>query len=150
VPLDDSHPERIIVPPTEFRKQHVVTYNPLEPPSPAALSHRLEALSIGLEFPLCPGADGLRFDLVAPSPHHLGISQQSSDTSTSSSSPLPRPADGSVDVDSIAEKGDLHQDLLKDSIKNLYKFWRYGREDRPGDRDKELFISTVRHALNGL
>jgi hypothetical protein len=131
----EQHPERVIVPPTEFQLHHVEPYNPLQPPSPAAISRRLQALSS--ESPT----------LASPL-----IDEPDSDTETSSSHQAEVDA-APLNLEHSQTPVDDHdpfQIAMQDTIKNLYKLWRLNRQDQSAVQDKDIFVVAVQHALEQL
>ena len=142
----DSQPERIILPPTDFQIHHVDLYNPLEPPTPAALSRRLEALSKEPESLSSPLVEESESDSDATSAHLLDFAP----SPRISSDFLQPPLHETIVHNSTANSNDPVQDILQNTITNLYMLWKSGRRDQPVDRDKELFMSTVQHALEGI
>ncbi|KAF8168072.1 hypothetical protein B0H34DRAFT_44193 [Crassisporium funariophilum] len=145
---DDSTPERIIVPSDDLQLHHVAPYNPLEPPSPEHLSRRLAALSSCEINSPPPLDDSSTSDSDTPSPHLTEVNPAHA-PSFSSRSPyqlgeeyiVPGPA-STVD--------DAAQDVLRDSIKTVFRLWKLGRQDKPPDQEKDFFLSTVRQALDQL
>ncbi len=143
----DSQPERIIVPPTNFQIHHVDLYNPLEPPTPAALSRRLEALSKEPESLSSPLVEESESDSDTTSAHLLDLNAPSPKISSDF---LQLPGDETIVHNSTSNPKDPVQEILQNTIRNLYMLWKSGRRDQAVDQDKELFMSTVQHALEGI
>lgn len=139
----DAHPERIIVPPTGFQLNHADPYNPLEPPTPSALSRRLEALSREPESLSSPLLEESESDSDTTSAHLPVLSPKTSDS-------LQLPGDEAVVHDSTANLIDPIHEILQNTVRNLYVLWKLGRRDQALDQDKELFMSTVQRALEGV
>jgi hypothetical protein len=39
------------------------------------------------------------------------------------------------------------RELLRDNIKAMFRLWKLGRGETSTDRDKDIFLATVRQAL---
>ena len=139
IPDLETFPERVIIPSSEFQVHRVEPYNPLEPPSPAALSRRLQALSNESTTPLL---DEPVSNFEIP-PYHAEIAVASPNVveilSSTTSSRIP------------TDDHDPFQVIMQDTIKNLYKLWRLGKQDdHSAEQDKNVFILAVQHALEEL
>ncbi|KAF8872142.1 hypothetical protein CPB84DRAFT_1818105 [Gymnopilus junonius] len=128
-----------IVPSDDLQTNHVELYNPLEPPPPASLARRLEALSShdGTISPLFE--DDLKADSNATIPHPLEpVPALTSSSSTTSPSSHDQP---NTITDNAA------QDVLKDNIKGLYRLWKLVNQDLPSEHAKEVFLKNTRRVL---
>jgi hypothetical protein len=140
----DPMPERIFVPSDDLQVHHIELYNPLEPPSPEALTRRLAALTSGYGAKSPPFLDGSPItDSETPSPDIGEVSH------AQTFSP-PSKSDKPITIHPQYDSDDPAQDTLRDSIRSLYQFWKLSRPDRPSDQDKTLFLSTVYQVIDQL
>ncbi|KAH9486907.1 hypothetical protein JR316_0000973 [Psilocybe cubensis] len=143
-------PERIIVASDEFQNNKVEVYNPLEPPAPASLARRLEALSAGsgAESPPLFDNDDPTSDSAIASPLDPVPALTSS---SSTASPKQSSSEEFVVLESNKNSiDDATQNILCDNIKGLYRLWKLNRPNTVVEDDKEVFLATVRQALQQL
>jgi hypothetical protein len=133
----EQNQERVIVSPTEFQVHHVKPYDSLEPPSPAEISRRLKALSSEPATLLPPRTDEPHSDSETLFPHHAEIDA------------FPNIVDKSI-LQIPSDNRDAFRMVLQDTIGNLYKLWRMNRQDKSAERDKDIFINAIQHALEEL
>jgi len=148
-----AEPGRIFVASDDFQAHHVEPYNPLEPPAPESLARRLAALQTsGTASPTLFDESPIS-DSNTASPHIPEIIPVPADSSSSIYSPSQPPVDGFVVVDEpdlSMNVEDANRDVLRDNVKSLYRLWKLGRQDVPAEQDKEIFLATVRQALEQL
>jgi len=134
--LEDEVPAegRTLVPSGDLQRHHEEPYNPFQPPSPDALSRRLQALSDGSASP-----PALIDDIPDSEP---------SDTPPRTTEVSP------IDAKTIEfeqrDVGNPAQDILKDNIRSLYRLWTLTHPVSSGDDSKTLFLETVRRSLEQL
>jgi hypothetical protein len=130
-----------------------VLYNPLQPPEPGALASRLAALAMesisGASSPPLID-DSPTSDTESNTVSAQGIETTSAPASSSVSNEPKNITDQSCVVDPVTDEQDGKQEILREHIKSLYRLWKLGRLDRPIDQDKELFLHTVKEALEQL
>lgn len=146
-PRDD--PERVIVPSEDLQIYHADPYNPLEPPSPEALSRRLAALSAAESGAASPPL----FD-DSPTTDSNTASPQLTEVAPTEDSSFPSPGVSQEPVNEflVVDPGDSvsldnAEELLRDNIKALFRLWKSGRGETSTDRDKDIFLASVRQAL---
>ena len=151
-------PERIFVPSDDFQIHHVEPYNPLEPPAPDSLARRLAALSAlqtepGSELRMSPPLfedDSPTSDSNTASPH-LAELLPPPEVPSPTYSPF---VVAELPLESAPEDPRQlehpSQELLRDNVKCLYRLWKFGRQDAATEQDKEVFLATVRQALEQL
>lgn len=146
-------PERIIVASDEFQNNNAEVYNPLEPPAPASLARRLEALSTGSGIDSPPLFDNDRTSDSATTSSLDPVPALTSSSSTASPKQSSFDEFIVVDQDTNISKDaidDATQDILRDNIKSLYRLWKLNRCNTTIEDDKEVFLATVRQALEQL
>ncbi|KDR85019.1 hypothetical protein GALMADRAFT_233586 [Galerina marginata CBS 339.88] len=144
---DNDIPERIIVPSDDLQTNHAELYNPLEPPPPASLARRLEALAAESGTNSPPLFDDYPTrDSNTASPQALEAMPALTSSSSTASPPQPL-SDGFI-VDQVSNHAT--QDALRDNIKSLFQLWKLARPDKSINEDKEFFLNTVRQALEQL
>lgn len=125
---------RVIVACNELQQNAAELYNPLNPPSPNSLSHRLALVSSRPDSP--PLLD------ESPSSDSDTPSRQAFSTGVEiTPNPSPSKPLQTVTVES--------QEALRDSIKGIYGLWFAGQRLKNTDEARELFLTLVRQALDG-
>lgn len=126
------------------------------PPSPEALSRRLAALSAAESGAASHPASPPLFD-DSPTTDSNTVSPQLTEVAPTEDSSLPSPGISQesqepenefLPVDPAAVSPDhVAQELLRDNIKAMFRLWVLGRGETSTDRDKDIFLTTVRQAL---
>ncbi|KAF8626504.1 hypothetical protein AX15_004810 [Amanita polypyramis BW_CC] len=124
--------ERIMV---SYPMTRTELYNPLEPPSPEQLAHRLTALSVETEKARLvddmPFETGLDSPTLSPDPLHLStlaVTPDGMDTKPALACAAGRPSDT----------------LVGDAIRAIYRLWN---SSRPEGNNQEAFIEIVRQSI---
>ena len=146
VVISDPIPERLFVPSDDLQIHHVEPYNPLEPPSPDALTRRLAALTsgYGAKSPLL--LDGSPITDSGTSSSDIG---EVSHPQSSSPCVMQQRSDKPI-IHPQRDSDDRAQDALRDSVRSLYQFWKLSSPDRLSDEAKKLFLSTVYQVVDQL
>ena len=130
-------------------------YNPLQPPSPDALSRRLARLAVRPDSPLEDENSSEDSDAL-PSPDGT---RPEAELDQSPLGETPPPQDRLVSLESqqfvvidqpqasTREKNLDSDDALQQSIQGLYRLWKLQQQSESPDADKETFLTLVRRAI---
>ncbi|KAJ2927139.1 hypothetical protein H1R20_g9940, partial [Candolleomyces eurysporus] len=154
--------ERIFIPSSSLRPDHDEDdepYNPLQPPSPDALSRRLARLAVRPESPPFEDENSSEDSDALPSPDRTHTEAELDQSPLRESAP---PVPVQDRVASVESQQDMAVDqpqpntqeervdgdaALQQSIQGLYQLWKLQQQCKSQDADKESFLTLVRRAI---
>lgn len=149
--------ERVFIPSSSLRPDNEdddEPYNPLQPPSPDALSRRLARLAVRPESPPFEDENSSEDSDALPSPDRTLPEAEIDQSPLRESPPAPdHVSSAEAQQEAVIDKPQRSTEeqadsdaALQQSIQGLYRLWRL-QQNSPQNADKDSFLTLVRRAI---